>query len=52
MKKWLFFSGIIYSEEEIQRLLSLPVLPRYIRAVFVLLFDWLSYDLRDRLGFR
>jgi hypothetical protein len=48
----LFFSGVIYTEEEIQRLTCLPVLPRYTRILFVRLFDSLAADLRDRLGFR
>ncbi len=48
----LFFSCVIYETEEIERLLALPVLLRYIRIGYVWLFDWLSPAIRDRLGFR
>lgn len=56
IKRWqinrLFFPGVIYEEEEIQRIISLPVWLRYIRIVFVWSFDWLSPATRARLGFR
>lgn len=48
----LFFSCVIYETAEIERLLALPVLPRYRRIAYVWLFDWLSPAIRDRLGFR
>ena len=48
----LFFSCVIYETEEIERLLALPVLPRYRRIVYVWLFDWLNHATRGRLGLR
>jgi hypothetical protein len=48
----MFFPCIMYSTEEIQRILSLPVWRQYLRILFVLSFRWLKPSIRARLKIR
>ena len=48
----LFFTCIIYSSEEIERLLALPVWLRCVRKLYVWSLDWLNPEIRDWLNLR